>query len=349
MAGLWTGTAINSNATAMVFNQLFNKKALPMVRKKNGLLYKVLGKEEVFSNPSAPTGFQRLKKVTGKNVEVKLLGKLRNSGSGAQLQTVSDGSSEVASATADYDSALFGAAEFSLAHYAHKYAIPHSELDRFAGDEAKTASYIDDIFDMLVYTMEDVVGTAINTAQNCARTTIGGWPWAVSDGQSSGESSYASYGTIDRSDTGNNNFDAYVLPNTGTLTLGAIRTVQDNVAANGGNPSLGIAAVTVYGLVRQLVEQYTIVQYNADKTEFGGKYFSYDGIDFVLDQRAPSAVLGLLEPESWAFYMNEYNFTKGGIINDPSLVASYSINWGFWCQFIATAPSHNGKLTGVTG
>src|SRR2546423_2154728 len=123
MAGLWTGTSINSTETAMVFNQLFNRKAIAMVRKKNGLLYAILGKSENGSTPELGPKYPGEKKITGHQIEVKLLGKLKT------IATVADGvATEGATATLTNSADYWGAAVFDLAHYKDAHGLPESEI-----------------------------------------------------------------------------------------------------------------------------------------------------------------------------------------------------------------------------
>lgn len=340
---LWNGAAINSNETAMVFNQLYNRKALSMVRKKNALLYAILGKEETGSNPNGEVKFKRLTKISGHNIEVKLRGKTY-----ANLATVADGSGEYATYTPEYISDVFGANEFALTHYTHQVAIPSHEINRFKGEEAKTLSYIGDVFETIMLTYEKELGTQINSTNNASRTQLSGWPWAASDGASSGETGNAVYGLLDRSDAGNVDYRGYNIVGQGALTLKAIRQVINNVQINGGNPDTGICAATVYGIIQMLLEGYTIVTDVKALDEYGSKFFRYAGVDFMLDKYAPANVLGLLDSSTWMFYMNKMGLSTDGIIPAPWFVSTHIINYEFYCGMFCELPSHNGKIAGIT-
>ena len=332
---LWNGSAINTNETAMVFNQLANMKAIAMVRNKHGFLYAVLGKQETGSTPGAGTGFQRLKKISGKKIEVKLLGKLASPG------TVADGSAEVATETLTHTTDYWGAAEFDLAHYVYKHPVPHSELMRFMGDEAKTASYLDEVFQLVMLSYEKVWATALSTAAAPSRTVLGGWNFAVDDDNT--------YGTIDRTDSTNADFQGVVKASTGDLTLPKIHTEMDNVRVNGGRVSLGVAGATVYGKIRQLIQPYTQVTYDKDWTEFGGEHIRYAGVSFTLDPDCPTQTLGLLEPESWLLYMDKDTaFTSSGLVHDISRVSTHVLPTEFWMQLICKSPNHNARMEGIT-
>lgn len=340
MAGLWTGTSLNNNVLAQVFNQLFNTKAIEMVRHENGLLYAILGKSWRDANPKFPVSFERLERITGNQIEVKLLGALDT------LSYVADGSAEVATSTPQYTSNMFGAATFDLSHIAQTKAIPSSEYNRIAGKEAKTLKYVDDVFNQLMLSLENRIGNDINGTSAPTRTAIGGWPFAVSDGVSSGETSYNVYG-LDRADSGNIDYRAYVNANTGDLTLGKIRTVKNQNRIHGGKNQLGVAETSVYTKLQTLVEAYTTIETDESWAQFGGEYTQYGKTRFVLDQRAPTQTLGILDPESFVFYQNVINFTDQGFIRAPHLVSSYVLPWECWVQLICLQPSRNGKLTGI--
>ena len=358
---LWQGSNFQSTISAMAFNNIYRTKALPIIRKKNGLLYFILGKEETLGNEKADQGpkFERSQKTSGVNVEITLMGALRDAQSGSQLQAVSQGAAEVAVLTSvDYSSTIFGAAEFPLSLWANKRGIPYSEMKKIQGNEAKTRDYIGQVFENLMLTMESVIGNGINSTNNATATTIGGWQYAVSDGGAngslSGESGYSSYGNIDRG-TGNTTDLGGVVNYSkggaaiGTLRLRDIAQNRNHCAVNGGNVKLGVSGELVYNVIEELIDPYAHVTYDETLSQYGGEFIQYKGINFILDQRCSAGVLGLLDPTSWVYFHDDNNFTKSGIVDDPTLVASYSINWGFWGQLICQAPSWNGKLTGITG
>lgn len=349
MAGLWTGSAINSTETAMVFNQLWNRgKIMEIVRKKNGALYAIWGKPEMGSTPAGPNQtFERIEKVTGHNIEVTDLGKLKT------ISTVADGSAEMATATLTNSQDYWGGQEFALAHFADAHGLPRSEIDRYAGDELKTSKYIDKVMRMLALSLENTWGTAIHAtgaSKQPSRTVLGSLQGAVSDGTTATEtqSDYSTYGTIDRTDSGNADFRSTVTV-CGNLDLNKIQTMQNTLIAAGGDPSLGVAPVTPYTKIQQLVQGYTEVTYDETWAKFGQKFVMFSGIRFVLDQRCLSTDMFLLSPDDFTWYQKDINFTESGIVVDISRVASYVLNWGAWCQLICRAPSHQGKFVAITG
>lgn len=349
MAGLWTGSVINSTESATVFNQLYSLTAIEQVRKKNGVLYAVLGKAEVGATPLDGINFERRSKVSGKRVEADILGKLKTIG------TVADGSAEYAAASLSNTQDYWGGMEFDLAHFKDVHPIMESEFDRFTGDELKTANYLDRVFRMLMLSLEKAWGSGsataggINDTKAPARTTLGGWQWPVSSGLSAdGESAFATYGTIDRSDAGNADARGTVAPSTGDLTLLKIQTLRNQVITQGGLPNLGVAHTTPYTKIQSLVQNYTHTVFTEDWSRFGGDWVEFSNIRFILEQQCPSSVVGLLDPTSFCWYERDIPFTKRGLVYAETLVASYLLNWGAWSQFLCIRPSSNGKLTGIT-
>ena len=329
----------------MVFNQLANRKAFHITRRKNGFLYAVLGKEEEHSTPGAGEGFKRLKKVTGNKIEVKVLGKTPSP------STIADGSAEIATVSLSDRNDDFGAQEFALAHYTYTHPIPHSAMDRFAGQEAKTLGYLDDIFGEIMLGYEQVWGSALGlTGASAApsRTVLGGWPFAIA-GTDPSVPTWASYGTINRADSANADFRGQTY-NIGDLTLAKIRNAQNDIAIYGGDASFGCSGATVFGKVQSLVENMTVVDYDEVWSKFGGRYVRYAGTSFTLDNYAPANALGLFTPSSWGLWKNDsLPLTKTGVINDPSRVATYVVQTGVWIQLICMQPNQNAYLYGITG
>ena len=345
---IWAGATVNTNELAAVFNQLANKKLVPMVRRHSPLFTLLTGEADsgfLFdgkTNPYAAFKAQRMRKITGHNIEVRLRGALLSG-----LATVADGSAEYATATPDYGSAKYGAAEFAITHYAHNVAFPSHEIDRFAGDEAKTMDWIDDEFEGLALGIAKEVETQIGGANATSRTQLGGWQYAVSDGVSTGETSYATYGLIDRSDSGNADFRGNNDVTGGTLTTAKIRAQRLLCNARGGQPNLGVAGRTVYDIVYALVEPYAHVTYDEKMAEFGSENVKYQGVTYLFDNYTSSGVLGLLDTSTFMFYMKDKNFVKSYVQNAPWLVASDVLNYELWCQLVCMKPNSNAKLTSI--
>lgn len=340
---IWAGSNINSNETAMLINQLWNAKAIPMVRKKNGLLYAVLGKGEAGSTPMSMR-FNRTSKTSGDEVQFNLLGALKT------IATVADGAGETASWSGTViPTNVFGGVTLPLQHYADAEYFPGSELDRYQGDELRTRDWIADKMNYLMLSFENTYGTALNTstALVASRTEVCPWRHQISDGVSSGETGYTNYG-VDRSDSGNADFRGNNTVGIGDLTLAKIRTGQNTCITNGGNPTVGLAATALYGKVQQLVEAYTVVNYDEEWSKFGGAYVQFNNIKFILEQRMSTTEIGLLDPESWVFWQKNKNFTRAGIVPDPTKKDTSVLVWGAWQAMYCNKPNSNWLGTGVT-
>jgi len=333
---LWNGTAINTNETAMVFNQLANAKTVAMITKRNALLHAFLGDGD--TSDGLYIRAQKNVKVTGKRLEVRLRGK------NATPAYVADGSAELATVNyaSTYDSTIFGAAEFDIAHGTLPYAIPASELMRFAGKEAKTASYLDEIFNYLMDGWENLLGNDLNGTSAPARTKFGGWQYAIDDSNT--------YGTIDRSDSANADFRGIVKASTGTPTVAKIQAAKNEAKTNRGKVQTGVASLVNYNYIQQQAQSFQQVIYNRDKAEFGSDSFVVAGVEFILDQRLGDTVIGLFDPETWLFWKDnsKQKPMTSGIYENPNLVDGYSMNTKLWIQNICIKPNSNVKFTGVT-
>lgn len=326
---LWANSSLNTTAASMLLNQVFNRKAIAQIRKHNGLLFQVLGKTEMNTETGMPS-WQRLSKITGDQIRVRLRG--RN----FSMTTVADGSAENAVVTPQYLSNMFGAALFDLTHYADTIALPHSELNRIAGDEAATVGYLSEISDALVDSYEDALGTAINGTAAPSRTAVGGWQGAVDDGNV-----LDSYGGISRLDSANSDFRGGVATG-GALTPARIKTGQLAVRANNGKATVGVCADAVYAKVNSFIEGYTHIINDPTWNEFGGDFIAYSGTRFVYDQRATSGCLGLLDPTSFVCYSKD--IAPATMMPNPSWVASDALRHETWFQLLCVQPNKNYKF-----
>lgn len=342
---LWAGATINANDTAFLFNTLASRKSIPMVRKKQGMLFALLGMQEPGATPGLP-GFERLKRQNFNKVEQRLLGALESPA------TVAD-SNQIDAVTPAWDNDAYGAAEWSLAHYAHPFYSPASELDRFTGDDVKTANFIDEWFDKMMMSYRKVWSTAINLTGASAqpsRTVLGSIPYAIEGVDGAWTDSSDDYGGLARDDSGNADFRGQVQSSVGTLTLDKIRTTMLACETYGGINSVGGCGSTVYGILHKILEPYTVVTYDEKWTEFGGSFVRYAGISFIHDPDGASGYLYLMTPETWRLYMNDsVPMTKSGIVNDITLKAMYLVQTQFWMQLLCLHPAQNGLLKGITG
>lgn len=323
---LWAGSAINTNETAKVFNKLAEMKSLPMIVKFNGLLYAMTGKDMQGLN-STENGWMRSSSITGKNVEIPLLGVL------AAPAGIAD-ASQTSARTVTYGSADYGAAEFPIAHYGYVQGIPDSELMRFQGKEAKTLDYLQERYDYIMWSYEDVFGTALNTSAAPSRTVLGGWNYAVDASNT--------YGTIDRSDAANSDFRGVVNASFGDLTLPKLQAAKNQLRKNKGDPKVFVAGETLYNKVQTQVQNYTIINnYSPDKAQFGSDNWVFAGMTGIYEQRAVAGQFGLLDPKWWMLIQNDQPFTSTGVVRDITLQASHVIHTTVWIQDICQKPNAN--------
>ena len=347
MAGIWTGSTINSNESANLINQLWNTKAIAMVRRKNGLLYEVLGKPEKGATPM-DVKWNRVNKVSGRDVQFNMLGSLKT------ISTVADGYAAGAGETSAWGGTVipadtFGGVTLPLVHYADAEYFPSSELDRYQGDELRTREWIAQKMDYLMLSFENTFGNAINTSTAAvpARTQVCPVRHQISDGVSSGETTYQTYG-LDRNDSGNADFRGLVDVTGGDLTLAKIKARQNLIVTRGGDGSVGLAETTLYGKIQTLVENYTHTTWQEDWANFGGSWVRYGNTRFILEQRMATQTVNLLTPSSWVLWWNMNNFTRNGIVEDPSRKATHVLVWGCWNAFYCNQPNQNSVMTGLT-
>lgn len=331
-------TGLGANA----FNKLYSYNFIPAIVDRNAFLYMALGKS--FMGSDGLPSFERLvRDFNGPNIEGRFLGSLDT------ISTVSQGTNEVASDSGTYNADHFGNTFFPWTHYYQNKKIPSTDYNRIRGDEAKTKNYVQDVMQAITLSMENTLGTAVNAAVAGATETVcGNWQHAVSDGVSTGETGYATYG-FDRSDSANSWARGINTVTTLQLTVPKIRTVKNGIAGNNGFAKVGIAGTTVYGIVQALADQYTWVESDPDWMDFTGEYVGIGKTRFMLDQRATSGVLGLFTPETWTAYQRMINFTESGIVRNFATAASYVLPWDMFFQVICWDPGKNGKLTGITG
>jgi hypothetical protein len=349
---LWNGSVINNTEFAMVFNQLANLQAIPQVVKRNALLYYLIGKMLPGSVDKGRVEFERSKKITGKNIEVKLFGALTGT------QKLADGAPEYATTPPSFNANSYGAAEFPLTRYYLKKAVPTSQLDRYKGKEAKTDDFYAEVMRDIMASFENDIGNDLHGTSggtNIGRTVLGSWCYAVSTGggdaggDATGEAATAfrNYGTVDRQDTANSDFRSVVQANYGPSTLQKLRSLRNLVEANGGTVDICVFPTALFTTHELLLEAQTLVTNPGDGIDFGGRVFTYAGMKFIHDQRAPANTIGLLDSSEWMFVENEEKLAPQGMIWDPSLSASYVIPCYRWVQLICKRPNWQGKALGA--
>lgn len=336
---LWAGSSINSTETAMVFNKIYDKKFVNVLRKKNAFYFAVTRQKDINQEPMSNADWKGIKNVTGQKVEVGILGR------SIDPAYVADGADELAAVTlsSNYYSNAYGAMEFAVSHLTWTHPIPASQLDRYQGNELKTADFLESEFERIVQGYNSKFGTEFNTSQAPARNAIGGWPYAIDTANT--------YGTIDRSDSANADMRGLEYTSIGDLTLGDIAQAQIDITLNGGDAKFATAGGTVFGIIRRLLENQTQAIFGDDErwNKFGGQWCWYAGTVFAADNYAPSQAIGMFTPNTWCVVMRKQPFTKGGVQEDITKVDAYVVKTKAWIQLICTKCNENAYLQGITG
>lgn len=335
---LWNGTTLDNHKVSMIFNHLYSKQAMDLVRKKNGLLYAVLGKREPGSTPGGGPRFEGLMTPKGNKIEVRLLGKLKN------FSPHIPGDLSVARRTGTWENNVFANVEFARTTYAEKYDIIGDEYRNIMGKEAKTQSFLKDVGDMLMSSIEDTWGNAINSDNNQSIGSLGGWLYAVDADNVYG---------LDRSDAANIGFRG-LERNVSSIDLATLNKYYNSLLVEGAEGLVGVADTVIYSKVQELVQaKMTLVINTSDWDEFGGSWVRHGGVSYILDQRVPvdssgNRYLGLLSPNTWTFYRTDnMTFNMQGIISDPGTEDSYILPWVAEVAFICRNPRRNMKVTGL--
>jgi hypothetical protein len=337
---LWQGTSLNTNILASVFNQVHNKKVVSMVTKANPLLYSFMGRpgedgRSAFNKNLG--GWMRSEKITGDKHEVRLRGALPT------FAAISDGSDELTDATINYDADHTGSAVFLLAHYGLVHGVPDSEYDRIKGDEAKTLSWIDENHEYIVDGFAENMSDDLHensTSAVPARDQFGSWVAAVDDGNT--------YGTIDRSDSGNADYRGVVGSSTGALTLRKIQDKINECKDNRGKIRVGVMNTTLFGKFQDLVQPYSQATYDRDTASWGSDHIYFAGVEWLQDRNSPSGLVGGFDPKTWKVLWKDAPFTETGLIKDPRLKAGRIINCSAWLQNFCLKPNSNFKLEDVS-
>lgn len=340
---LWAGSNLNTTRLAKTWNQLWNNgAAINVVSDMNALLYMLRGKKT--PNPGGGFDFERIERVTGNKIELTFMAKLDS------VPTVADGSGELASSSATWAADYFGGSEFDWTHYNLKPAIPVSEWVKIAGNELKGEKFFKERFGQIVASIEETIGNGINstTAVSNFNTSIGTWRHALSDGTTSGESGYDTYG-VTRSDAGNVDFQGNVTAVGGALTTRVMKRAQLEIISKGGMPDLGLCGIDVYESWWNEVAQYSHVVNDSKMTEFKGEWVRFGSTVYALEQRAGDNIMGLLTTKNFKFWYREIDLfnEKTLWMRDPGLKAGYVAPFDIFAQLLCNSPRTGGILTGI--
>ncbi len=336
---LWAGTSLNTNALAKLFNHVHTSRSVAMVAKATPLLNSFMGRGEKDGNSAYNKqvgGWMKTKSITGDKHEISLLGALDTPAS------IADGTAELTAASIAYNAAAHGAAEFILAHYGLVKGMPSSEYMRIRGSDAKTTSWAAEFYETLSLSYDDILSAELHensTSAPPARSQFGSWVTAVDDGNT--------YGTIDRSDAANIDFRSYVT-SAGALTVPKVQASINKVRTNRGKTKVGVMGLTIFNGWQQLIQPYSQATYSASTAQWGSDHVMFAGVDWVLDPDCPDGLVGGFDPSEWLVINNDYPFTDGGLVKEPTLNAGYIMNTEIWIQNICKKPNSQWKMEDVT-
>lgn len=342
--GLWNGTALNTNILASSVPKWWDEKGFPMVVKGNGLLYFMMGKSGMSENPNGSGIIKVPKEISGNKLNVKLFGTLDTWNVLAEADQ-----DDVVSLTNDTDYA--GAAQFDWVQLSLRTPVVHSELRQIRGDEARTASWIEDRMMLATRGLENAIGGSSGTSGingNAAPSTsaLGGWIYGVDD-----SATYDAYGTITRSDAGNVDFRSGVATaggGTGSLELNDIDLATLDISKNGGKADVAVVGTVGFNKLRG-GELRNYVQYNSDVTrKFPTQTLEYGNLTILFDHRCGNSDMGIFSSEALRFYvdgemspwmLDARAFTKG---------TDFVIGGNIFMQFVIGCPSWCYKIKGIT-
>jgi hypothetical protein len=337
---IWDGGSLNTDALSSNVNKWMELNFTPIVVKRNALLYAMLAlKGPLGLNAEVPNWNSVLSKdyqVSGNDLVVRLLGELET------INTLADANQLDAVSWNNNPNAI-GAATFAWTKYSHNEAIRDTDYKLIVGNEARTNSYIEDVLTRLKFSWQKAIGDGINSTNNQARTTLGGWEYAVD--------STGTYGTLTRAgdnpDWSGNETDVG-----GAGDLDDLDAMKADIQADGGNATVGVAAKVPFNKIKQEQRGYAAAVPDSWRMYDGGGLVHYDGTTYALETRCTSTVVGMFTPEVLRFYMQDEKMqikTIGEEIMHALLKgASVGFSIRAFCAFVIKHPGACGKLTGWT-
>lgn len=337
---IWDGTSLNTDALSSNVNKWMELNFTPIVVKRNALLYAMLGLNgPIGLNAEVPNWnkvFQKDYQVQGNNLVVRLLGELET------INTLADANQLDAVSWNNNPNAV-GGAVFAWTHYSHNEAIQDSDYDLIQGNEARTANYMEDVMTRLKFSWQKAIGDAINSTNNQARTTLGGWEYAVD--------ATGTYGTMTRAgdnpDWSGNETDVG-----GSGDLDDLDAMKADIQADGGNATVGVAAKIPFNKIKQEQRGYAAAIPNSWNLYNGGGLVHYDGTTYALETRCTSSVVGMFTPEVLRLYMKNEQMQISTIGKEIMEALLKGAKVGFairaWMAFVVKHPGACGKLTNWT-
>ena len=335
---IWDSTALNTDALSSAINKWDDLNFVPSIVKRNALLYAMMGMSGASGNTEVPNWNSLFKKdfqVQGNNLNVRLLGELET------ISTLADASQLDAVSWNNNPNAI-GGAVFAWTHYSHNEGVRDSEYELIVGNEARTASYMQDVMERLKLSRQDTIGTAINSTNDQARTTLGGWEFACD--------STGTYGTLDKAQ--NTFFAGNETDVAGAGDLDDLDAMKLDILQDNGNPTLGLAPKVPFNKIKQEIRGYAAAVPSSWNMYQGGGLLHYDGTTYAFEHRCTATVVGLLTPEHWRYYRKndgaEVSVISKEVMNALLKGAKLGFTLREWTAFICRHPGAQGKLTGWT-
>lgn len=339
---IWDGGSLNTNELASNTNKWDSLNFSPIVVKRQMLLYAMMALRGLGGNAEIPNWnavFSDPLVDGGNNLVVRLLGELET------ISTLAD-ANETDAVAWNANTNRFGAAVFAWTHYSHNEAVPDHEYDLIRGNEAKTESYMQDTLQALAESRRDTIATAINSTNNQARTTLGGWEYAVD--------STGTYGTLTRAGD-NPNWSGNETDVGGDGGLDDLDDMKLDVQQDGGNASVGVCGKVPFNKIKRETRGYTAALPTSWRFWEGGGLLHYDGTTYGFEHRCTSTVCGLLTPSTFAFYRQApldgdaaFEVLDQKIMKAVLKGAKLGFALRDWTAFVCRHPGANGKLTGWT-
>lgn len=355
---------LNSNFLAGAFAQVLTTQGIAISRRKNGLLYFMLGKPEPGSESAdgAPKFPGLDDDFTGSSVEWTLETQPR------LYTAVTDGTNEFAALAPSYDGNIVAGATAQVAHYPINENIPVSEMRKLKGPAAKVKNWMQQVFGYWLLNLEVTLGKAINgttagaagTPTNQSQSAMGSWTWPVSD--SNDTANWAAgvntknYGGLDRSVAANADFagnSAVPISGTGAFALKDFTTATTRCAIHGAVNLFATMGESVWNIFKNAViaaAGYMATTVKDNEVDYGGRWFSFDGCRMVLDNYCPTQTIGVFNPESWNLKLDRMNSFQMGDTGErnPGRVAIHTFQYDVFAALVCFNPGQNYKILGIT-
>lgn len=337
---IWDGSALDTDALSSNVNKWMDLNYVPIVVKRNALLYSMMGINGPGGNAEVPNWNSLISKdytVQGNNLVVRILGELET------ISTLAD-ANQLDAVTWNNNPNRFGAAVFPWTHFSHNEAIRDSEYDLIKGNEARTNDYMQDCLNALVESWRDIIGTAINSTNDQARTTLGGWEYAVD--------ATGTYGTLTRAGQ-NPNWSGNETDVAGALSLDDLDNMKTDIQADGGSATIGLANKVPFNKIKAETRGYAQAVPSSWKMYEGGGLVHYDGTTYAYESRCTSTVVGLFTPSTLRYYQKDEKTEVQTLSQEVMMALLKGAKVGFairqWNAFVCKNPGANGKIVGVTG